>query len=241
MTDSSSLLALYVHSIFMAFPFLWEFRIAVDWTFSPDTSLSLFMWLKLEDIYAGLCAVRMSMKGRRQHAKGQRQSTCMKLSVGGGVLLAMLFITVGPLVLFSPASPLQQQNELTGASASLYVSIDYPQAGALPPVTATSFGGRIELGTISRFQLTYPLPTAGQFSARFGEWATDWWGVRLATATEDQWLINNASLAALHAALAAGQGARIQLGVTLSITRATGESWARYNRVGSNLSPAARS
>ena len=31
------------------------------------TSLSLFEWLKLEDIYAGLCAVRADMNSRRRY------------------------------------------------------------------------------------------------------------------------------------------------------------------------------
>ena len=38
----------------MALPFLWETRVAIDWTFTPDTSLSLIMWFKLEDVYSGL-------------------------------------------------------------------------------------------------------------------------------------------------------------------------------------------
>ena len=43
---------------FMALPFLWETRVALDWTFTPETSLTLQMWFKLEDIYTGLCSVR---------------------------------------------------------------------------------------------------------------------------------------------------------------------------------------
>ena len=43
LTDSSSLMALYIHQLFMALPFLWETRVVIDWTFTPDTSLSLTM------------------------------------------------------------------------------------------------------------------------------------------------------------------------------------------------------
>ena len=35
------------------------------------TSLSLFEWLKLEDIYAGLCAVRADMNSRRRCVRAQ--------------------------------------------------------------------------------------------------------------------------------------------------------------------------
>ena len=39
----------------MRVPFLWEARAFVDWTVET-TSLDIWSWMKLEDIYAGLQA-----------------------------------------------------------------------------------------------------------------------------------------------------------------------------------------
>ena len=62
---------LYVNTVFHAFPFLWEMRCALDWTVTPETSLTLRDWFKLEDIYAGLCSVRSTMKAKRAIPKGE--------------------------------------------------------------------------------------------------------------------------------------------------------------------------
>ena len=53
---------------YMAIPFLWELRAAIDWTIET-TSLDLMAYLKLEDIYGGLTAVRADMDKatRRQY------------------------------------------------------------------------------------------------------------------------------------------------------------------------------
>ena len=60
----------------MAIPFLWELRAILDWTVET-TSLSLFEWLKLEDVYAGLCAVRADMNSRRRRvADGRAMRRC---------------------------------------------------------------------------------------------------------------------------------------------------------------------
>ena len=60
--------ALYVHAAVMQIPFLWEVRVALDWTFTSWTSLSLDKWFVLEDVYSGLCSTRSLMKSRRMYA-----------------------------------------------------------------------------------------------------------------------------------------------------------------------------
>ena len=65
----------------MALPFLWELRVVLDWTFDT-TSLTLFEWLKIEDIYVGLTAVRYDMANRRSYPRGARQPFREKLGIG---------------------------------------------------------------------------------------------------------------------------------------------------------------
>jgi len=225
LTDSSSLMALYVNSVFMNFPFLWEFRMAVDWTFTPNTALSLFMWITLEDIYQGLCSTRLAMKGRRQMRKGASQPLYLKILLGGSLIALMLLVSVGPLIIFSPANPIQTENALTKAQASLYANIG---TNTNPQIVD---GARIDLGLISRFRLTSQLPALEQqtLTNRFGEWATTWWDVNLASATENQWLINNATLEALRSALLPGQGLEgqnktVSLNVELTLSRYSGRN-----------------
>jgi hypothetical protein len=232
LTDSSSLLALYVNAIFINFPFLWEFRIIVDWTFTPNTALDLFMWLKLEDIYQGLCLTRMIMKGRLQMPRATRQPTYYKILLGGSLLIVMLLVTVGPLILFSPASPIQSGNDLTSARVRLFTNIGTDDT---PDTTVASQavidGGLIELGVISRYRLTRQAQLEPRQLAAlrtlYGEWATSWWVVQLASATEDQWLVNEETMDALSVALQSASNKTssthgVTIGITLTLSRYAG-------------------
>lgn len=60
MVLSGVLYKLQLFKAFLQIPFLWEIRAILDWTVA-HTSLELFSFLKLEDIYAGLCLVRADM------------------------------------------------------------------------------------------------------------------------------------------------------------------------------------
>ena len=61
LSDSSSQANKLLFKVYMALPFLWELRACIDWTIE-STSLDLFAYLKLEDIYVGLTAVRGDME-----------------------------------------------------------------------------------------------------------------------------------------------------------------------------------
>ena len=43
-------------------PFLTELRVITDWTVT-ETSMNLFMWMKLEDAHHGLYRTRLDMEG----------------------------------------------------------------------------------------------------------------------------------------------------------------------------------
>ena len=58
--------------VFQAIPFLYELRELLDWSCTA-TSLTLFDWLKLEDISISLFFVTVSRQNRQRHRLGERQ------------------------------------------------------------------------------------------------------------------------------------------------------------------------
>ena len=116
LTDSNDKLKYVIFKGFLLMPFLWEFKAALDWTVDK-TSLDFFSYMKLEDIYAGLCVSRHELNYRREHRRGAQrtwQDTCL---FGFGTVLGLMLVLLGPLLLFSSASPLAGNNNLIGAQA----------------------------------------------------------------------------------------------------------------------------
>ena len=60
------------YSIFAAVPFLYELRALLDWSCTA-TTLTLFDWLKLEDIHTSLFIVTVNRKMRERRSLGERQ------------------------------------------------------------------------------------------------------------------------------------------------------------------------
>ena len=150
LTDSNSKLRMLVFKGFLLVPFLWELKAILDWTVERS-SLDLFSYVKLEDIYAGLCVMRHEMNYRRlfprgrERAAGWKMDTCFMgvLSVTG-----LMVVLLGPLLLFSSASPILGDNEVTSAAAHLSLSLALAEAdGTL--ATSAAF----ELGVISSYEL----------------------------------------------------------------------------------------
>ena len=50
----------YLYIVYRSMPFVFEIRSVLDWA-ATETSLDLFMWLKLEDIYASLFKAKCEM------------------------------------------------------------------------------------------------------------------------------------------------------------------------------------
>lgn len=63
--------------VFQAIPFLYELRELLDWSCTA-TSLTLFDWLKLEDISISLFFVTVSRQNRQRHRLGERQPRYIK-------------------------------------------------------------------------------------------------------------------------------------------------------------------
>ena len=102
----------------MAIPFLWELRAILDWTVET-TSLTLFAWLKVEDIYAGLCAVRADMASRRRYVRGKKQPLLDRVTQGCLFTTVLLVIVLGPLLLFSNANPITNSHLVKSATRTV--------------------------------------------------------------------------------------------------------------------------
>jgi hypothetical protein len=117
LTGSPGMGRYYLHVVGMTFPFLWEMRTALDWTVSP-TSLTLFEWFKLEDVYTGLVSVRAAMAVKRAHPLGGRQPVSVKMGAGALFVLLVLVLILGPMFFFSSANPIAQPNLVKSAQVS---------------------------------------------------------------------------------------------------------------------------
>mmetsp|Transcript_27676 Transcript_27676/g.84449 ORF Transcript_27676/g.84449 Transcript_27676/m.84449 type:complete len:584 (-) Transcript_27676:579-2330(-) len=135
LTGSPRLSRYYLHLLGLSFPFLWEMRTTLDWSVSA-TSLSLFEWIKLEDIYVGLVSVRATMTTKLAHPFGARRPFSTKLGTGGTLIAVVLVLILGPLFFFSSGNPITQPNRVMSAQVRL---------------TLRTPSGLFPLGTISRF------------------------------------------------------------------------------------------
>ena len=96
-TDIGSMLVFKVYS---ALPFLNELRVITDWTVT-ETSMNLFMWLKLEDAHHGIYRVRLDMEGRAMTEPAEARPMFEKIYMGVALLLVLLALLVGPIIFFS--------------------------------------------------------------------------------------------------------------------------------------------
>lgn len=72
-----NMLGSIAYNIFAAVPFLYELRALLDWSCTA-TTLTLFDWLKLEDINTSLFLVTVNRKLRERRRLGQRQPRYLK-------------------------------------------------------------------------------------------------------------------------------------------------------------------
>ncbi|XP_063226263.1 piezo-type mechanosensitive ion channel component-like isoform X4 [Bacillus rossius redtenbacheri] len=106
-----NMLNLVMFKVYLLVPFLFELRTLMDWMWT-DTSMTLFDWLKLEDIFNNIFQHKCSrrMEDEYPQPRGQRKNPTSKYLMGGGFLLAIIAIIWFPLVLFALGSTVGQAN-----------------------------------------------------------------------------------------------------------------------------------
>jgi len=103
---------------FRAIPFFSEIKTFMDWTFTT-TSLDLFQWLKLEEIYCELFSNKVSSEKRFSRRLGERIDKFSKFSMGCCGIFGFILLVMGPMLLFSTYNPIGKDNSVIGAKVDV--------------------------------------------------------------------------------------------------------------------------
>ena len=119
----------YAYRAYLLIPFLDELRQISDWVASPATSLSLFMWFKVEDCIQNLRFVQAEMDSRQALPLLRADRAC----IGVSAIVGLVAIITGPLVFFSGLNVLREPSPVVAhipgeASTSLTIFL---QSGTL--------------------------------------------------------------------------------------------------------------
>ncbi|XP_037812231.1 piezo-type mechanosensitive ion channel component isoform X1 [Lucilia sericata] len=122
LTKSFSMINMISFKIYMLIPFLYELRTILDWL-CTDTTMTLFDWLKMEDIFANIYSIKClrQMETDFPAVRAQKKATFMKLLMGGSAILLIVFALWGPLTLFALSGAVGQSNVPTEVRVSIRI------------------------------------------------------------------------------------------------------------------------
>ena len=106
-----SQLSYYAYRAYLLIPFLDELRMISDWVASPATSLSLFMWFKVEDCIQNLRFIQAEMDNRHNLPLLKADRAC----IGVSAIVGLIGIITGPLVFFSGLNVLREPNPVVAS------------------------------------------------------------------------------------------------------------------------------
>lgn len=113
---------------FTAVPFLYEMRQLLDWACTA-TTLTLYDWLKLEDINMSLYFAAVMRAARAQKPHGMRQPRYLKFFQGTLLFSLLLVLLWVPLLVFSTGNPTYQVPSLAAFSVNITLQASSPQLG----------------------------------------------------------------------------------------------------------------
>jgi len=113
-----------IYNVYKAIPFLYEIKLAIDWTFTK-TCLDFFQWNKYESVYDAVYVTYCAMNAKNQQLVGQKIGKFNKFLMGGVLAFALILILLAPLMLFSSLNPTNKMNNLTGAELSIDLCFFY--------------------------------------------------------------------------------------------------------------------
>ncbi|EDO30292.1 predicted protein [Nematostella vectensis] len=122
LTKSYTLTSGVLFQGFQAIPFLLELRSVLDWV-CTDTTLTLYHWLKMEDIYANIYVLKCYRESEKTWFQGRGQKYWMlsKWTVGG-LLVALLVIVIWfPLLFMSYINSVYTSNPPQDATFTLSI------------------------------------------------------------------------------------------------------------------------
>ncbi|KAJ3671637.1 hypothetical protein LUZ60_007716 [Juncus effusus] len=107
--------------LYRALPFLYELRCVLDWS-CTSTSLTMYDWLKLEDIYASLFLVKCdALLNRAKHKTGQKQTKMTKFCSGICLFWILICVIWAPMLIYSSGNPTNIANPVIDVSLQIDV------------------------------------------------------------------------------------------------------------------------
>ncbi|KAK4418229.1 Piezo-type mechanosensitive ion channel [Sesamum alatum] len=107
------------YRLYRALPFLYELRCVLDWS-CTTTSLTMYDWLKLEDINASLYLVKCdNVLNRATHKQGEKQTRTTKFCNGICLFFILICVIWAPMMMYSSGNPTNIANPINDASFQL--------------------------------------------------------------------------------------------------------------------------
>ncbi|XP_023640848.1 piezo-type mechanosensitive ion channel homolog isoform X3 [Capsella rubella] len=147
LTSEVSRINYYGYRLYRALPFLYELRCVLDWSCTA-TSLTMYDWLKLEDVNASLYLVKCdTVLNRATHKHGEKQTKMTKCCNGICLFFILLCVIWAPMLMYSSGNPTNIANPIKDAS----VQIDLKTVGGKLTLYQTTLcerisGDNIDLG-----------------------------------------------------------------------------------------------
>ncbi|GKC48793.1 piezo-type mechanosensitive ion channel, partial [Tanacetum coccineum] len=121
LTSSISTVNYMGYRLYRALPFLYELRCVLDWS-CTTTSLTMYDWLKLEDINASLYLVKSdAVLNRADHRQGQKQRKVTKFCNGLCLFIILICVIWAPMLMYSSGNPTNIANPINDASVQFYI------------------------------------------------------------------------------------------------------------------------
>ncbi|KAK8711565.1 hypothetical protein V6N13_146843 [Hibiscus sabdariffa] len=104
------------YRLYRALPFLYELRCVLDWS-CTTTSLTMYDWLKLEDINASLYLAKCdAVLNRATHKQGEKQTKMTKCCNGICLFFILICVIWTPMLMYSSGNPTNIANPIKDAS-----------------------------------------------------------------------------------------------------------------------------
>ncbi|KAL9239206.1 hypothetical protein vseg_013546 [Gypsophila vaccaria] len=128
------------YRLYRALPFLYELRCVLDWS-CTTTSLTMYDWLKLEDINASLYLVKCdNILNRASHKQGEKQTKMTKLCNGICLFFILICVIWAPMLMYSSGNPTNIANPIKDAS----VQVDIKSNGGRLTLYQTTLCDKLE-------------------------------------------------------------------------------------------------
>ena len=119
--DFKSILKKIYFKVYMAIPFLLEFKTVILFVCSK-TSLDILKWFKIEDIKALLMNAKFYVESEKRKTVGEKENFLMKTIMFVSFFVPFFAMVVIPFIFFSDLNPLKQAQIVTDASLEIGIA-----------------------------------------------------------------------------------------------------------------------